>query len=83
MLMTTKKRGGGSSDVNSQTALRNSIKLVCIYIYNILSKLSKPYKFATWSFRTMNDDLQAILKLSHNSNTLILEKVWHIAIATT
>ena len=30
----------------------------------------------------MNDDFQAILKLSHNSNTLILDKVWHIAIAT-
>ena len=30
----------------------------------------------------MNDDFQAMLKLSHNSNTLILDKVWHIAIAT-
>ena len=30
----------------------------------------------------MNDDFQAILKLSHNSNTLIFDKVWHVAIAT-
>ena len=30
----------------------------------------------------MNDDSQVILKLSQNSNTLILDKVWHIAIAT-
>ena len=30
----------------------------------------------------MNDDCQAILKLSHSSNTLILDKVWHIPIAT-
>ena len=30
----------------------------------------------------MDDDFQAILKLSHSSNTLILDKVWHIAIAT-
>ena len=31
----------------------------------------------------MNDDSQFILKLSQNSNTLILDKVWHIAIATS
>ena len=30
----------------------------------------------------MNEDFQAILKLSHNSNILILNKVLHIAIAT-
>ena len=30
----------------------------------------------------MNDDFQAILKLSHNSKTLILDKVWHVVIAT-
>ena len=30
----------------------------------------------------MNDDFQAILKLSHNSNTPILDKVRDIAIAT-
>ena len=30
----------------------------------------------------MNEDFQAILKLSHHSNTLILNKVLHIAIAT-
>ena len=29
----------------------------------------------------MNDDFEAILKLSQNSKTLILDKVWHIAIA--
>ena len=29
----------------------------------------------------MNEDFQAILKLSHISNTLILDKVCHIAIA--
>ena len=34
------------------------------------------------TFHAMNDDSQAILKLSHNSNTLILDKVWQIAIAT-
>ena len=33
-------------------------------------------------FHTMNDDFQAILKLSQNLNTLILDKVWHIAVAT-
>ena len=31
----------------------------------------------------MNDDFQVILKLSHNSNTLILDKVCHVAIATS
>ena len=30
----------------------------------------------------MNDNFQAMLKLSQNSNTLILDKVRHIAIAT-
>ena len=30
----------------------------------------------------MNDDFQAILKLLHNLNTLILDKVSHVAIAT-
>ena len=30
----------------------------------------------------MNDDFQAILKLLHNSNTLTLDKVWHVAITT-
>ena len=30
----------------------------------------------------MKDNFQAILKLSHNSNTLILDKVEHVAIAT-
>ena len=30
----------------------------------------------------MNGDFQAILKLSHNSNALILDKVGHVAIAT-
>ena len=34
------------------------------------------------NFYAMNDDFQAILKLLHSSNTLILDKVWHIAIAT-
>ena len=29
----------------------------------------------------MNDGFQAILKLSHNSSTLILDKVWNSAIA--
>ena len=33
-------------------------------------------------FHAMNGDFQAILKLSHSSNTPILDKVWHIAIAT-
>ena len=32
--------------------------------------------------RRNGHDFQAILKLSHSSNTLILDKVWHIAIAT-
>ena len=30
----------------------------------------------------MNDGFQAILKLLDSSNTLILDKVWHIPIAT-
>ena len=30
----------------------------------------------------MNDDSQVILKLSQNSNTLILDKVWQIVTAT-
>ena len=30
----------------------------------------------------MNDDFEAILRLSDNSSTLILDKVWHVAIAT-
>ena len=33
-------------------------------------------------FHAMNDDFQAILKLLHNSNTLTLDKVWHVAITT-
>ena len=31
----------------------------------------------------MNDDFQAILELSQNSNTLILDKLRHIVIATS
>ena len=34
-------------------------------------------------FHAVNDDFQAILKLSRNLNTLILDKVWNVVIATT
>ena len=44
---------------------------MCIKLIEIM-KLSKTYKFATYA---MNDDFQVILKLSQNSNTLILHKV--------
>ena len=39
-------------------------------------------KICYLTFHAMNDDFQAILKLSNSSNTLIFDKVWHTAIAT-
>ena len=47
---------------------------IYIYIYNL--------KICYLKFHAMNDDFQIILKLSHNSNTLTLDKVWHVAVAT-
>ena len=38
--------------------------------------------YATYVYIYMNDNFQAMLKLSHNSYTFILDKVWHVAIAT-
>ena len=49
-----------------------------MYLIEIIQNL----KICYLKFHAMNDDFQAILKLSHNSNTLILDKVRHIAIAT-
>ena len=46
--------------------------------YEIIQNLQNCYL----KFYAMNDDSQVILKLSQNSNTLILDKVWHIATAT-
>ena len=39
-------------------------------------------KICYLNFHAMNDNFQAILKLLHSSNTVIFDKVWHIAIAT-
>ena len=39
--------------------------------YQIIKKLQICYL----KFQAMNDDFQAILKLTHSSNTLILDKV--------
>ena len=48
-----------------------------IYLIEIIQNL----QICHLKFHAMNGDFQAILKLSHNSNTLILDKVWHVAIA--
>ena len=55
---------------------------IYIYIYRNLIEIIQNLQICYLKFQGMNDHFQAILKLSHNSNTLILDKVWHIAIAT-
>ena len=57
---------------------------ICIYIY-IYIYIYQNYKnlqICYLKFDAINDNFQAIQKLSHNSNTLILDKVWHTAMAT-
>ena len=46
---------------------------IYIYIYNLIQIIQNS-KFCYLKFRTMNDDFQAILNFSHNSNMLILDK---------
>ena len=48
---------------------------VYIYIYIYLIEIIQNVQGCDLKFHAMNDDFQAILKLSHNSNTLILDKV--------
>ena len=55
----------------------------CIYILHIyLIEIIQNLQICYLKFHAMNDDFQAILKLLQNSNTLILDKVRHIVIAT-
>ena len=54
------------------------VKVELWYLIEIIQNVQICYV----KFHAINDDFQAILKLSHNSNTLILDKVWLIAIAT-
>ena len=49
---------------------------IYIYIYIYLSHWNYPKLI---NFHAMDDDFQAIVKLSCSSNTLILDKVWHVA----
>ena len=55
--------------------------ILYIYIYNLI-EIIQNLQICYLRFHAMNDDLQAILKLSHNWNTLIVDKVWHVAMAT-
>ena len=50
------------------------IHIYYIYIYNLI-EIIQNLQICYLRFHAMNDDLQAILKLSHNSNTLIVDKV--------
>ena len=54
---------------------------VYIYMYIYLIEIIQNLQICHLKFHAINGDFQAILKLSHNSNTLILDKVWHVAIA--
>ena len=45
-----------------------------IYIYNLI-KIIQNLQIFYLKFHAINDNFQAILKLSHNSNALILDKV--------
>ena len=60
--------------------------LSCIYIYIYKTyrnyEIIQIFQICYLKFYAMNGDFQVILKLSQNSNTLILDKIWHIAIAT-
>ena len=49
------------------------INYIYIYIYNLI-KIIQILQICYLRFHAMNDDSQAILKLSHNSNTLIVDK---------
>ena len=47
---------------------------IYIYLYNLI-EIIQNLQICYLKFHAMNDDFQAILKLSQNSNTLILDKV--------
>ena len=61
------------SDIDQFWAGRNTYLWIYIYIYII--KIIQNLKIFYLKFQAMNDDFQAILKLLHSSNTLILDKV--------
>ena len=52
-----------------------------IYIYNLI-EIIQNLQISYLKFHPINYDFQAILKLSHNSNTLVLDKIWHVTTAT-
>ena len=47
---------------------------IYIYLYNLI-EIIQNLQICYLKFHAMNYDFQAILKLSHNSNTLVLDKV--------
>ena len=49
--------------------------LYIIYIYIYLIEIIQNLQICYLKFHAMKDDFQAILKLLHNSNTLIFDKV--------
>ena len=60
---------------------------MCAFVYIYISTYICIYnrndpKLCYLKFHAMEVDFQAILKLPDRSNTLILDKVWHIAIGT-
>ena len=50
---------------------------IYIYIYDLIEIIHN-FQIYYLKFHAMNDDFEAILKLSDNSNTLILDKVCHV-----
>ena len=54
---------------------------IYIYIYNLI-EIIQNLQISYLKFHPINYDFQAILKLSHNSNTLVLDKIWHVTTAT-
>ena len=69
-------------DVNGsklKMVIYRSYTYIYIYIYHLsviyLIEIFQNLQIYYLKFHAMNDDFQAILKLSHNSNTLILDKV--------
>ena len=53
-----------------------------MHIYIYITEMIQNLQICYLKFHAMNVDFQAILKLPDRSNTLILDKVWHIAIGT-
>ena len=55
--------------------------LFYIYIYNLI-EIIQNLQICYLKLHLVSNDFQAILKLPHNLITLILDKVWHVVIAT-